>query len=30
MFRVIIDGIEIGKYAQVSYAKKIADTELEL
>lgn len=30
MFRLFIDGKEIGKYKRVSYAKKLADTELEL
>lgn len=30
MFRVIVDGKEIGKYTKVSYAKKQADLELGL
>lgn len=30
MFRVIIDGKEIGKYKKVSFAKKQANLELEL
>lgn len=30
MFKLIIDGKEVGKYARVSYAKKLADTELEI
>lgn len=30
MFKVVVDGKEIGRYARVSYAKKQADLELEL
>lgn len=30
MFKLIIDGKEVGKYARVSYAKKLAETELEI
>lgn len=30
MFRVIIDGKEIGRFKRVSYAKKQADLHLEL
>lgn len=30
MFRVIIDGKEIGRFERVSFAKKQADLELEL
>lgn len=30
MFKLFIDGKETGKYTRVSYAKKLADTELEL
>lgn len=30
MFKVIIDGKEIGKYTRVSFAKKQANIELEL
>lgn len=30
MFKVIIDGKEIGRYERISYAKKQADLELEL
>lgn len=29
MFKVIVDGVEIGRYAHVSVAKKNADTDLE-
>lgn len=30
MFKVVVDGKEIGRYAKVSFAKKQADLELEL
>lgn len=30
MFKVIVDGKEIGRYAKVAYAKKQADLELEI